>query len=63
MDKKTILENSVCLDCQWLDEKEATCIAFPLGIPKKYTQGGAKHNTPDKGQLIGAVFTPKLSEH
>lgn len=53
---KKIDDNSICLDCRWLDPDADTCAAFPEGIPDKYLDGSKEHRTRDANQITTITF-------
>lgn len=49
---------SQCAKCKLYNEDEATCKAFPKGIPENMLEGDIKHDKPIKGQQGDYLFTP-----
>lgn len=60
--KKNVSEDSDCINCQWFDEEENTCIAFPQGIPDDFLNAVKHHDKPTKHQFGELVFTKKPFE-
>lgn len=63
MEKVKPNEKSQCTECVFFHEENNSCIAYPNGIPNKYLNGEAKHETPDNEQVVPAVFERKPIEY
>ena len=59
MANKKVSKDSWCLTCEYFDEEDCSCLAFPDGIPQKFIDGTAKHDRVSDGQVIGRVYFEK----
>ena len=50
---------SQCGNCVLYNDFNATCKAFPDGIPIDMLEGKITHNKPIKGQTGDFIFSPK----
>lgn len=53
-----MMEKILCTNCKWY-VANATCMAFPKGIPEEIIAGSNSHSQIVYGQSGNFMFTPK----